>query len=56
MFYFHKMNDETLLKKHGWILISESPLEIEHEGTGSGATGYGAKIVIESLKKREKKK
>ena len=43
-------NDIFLLESHGWIVVCESPFEIEHNETCSLATGEGAKIILNSLK------
>ena len=41
---------EELLEKLGWVIICNSPLEIEY-GDGSFASGMAADIVIEELMK-----
>jgi hypothetical protein len=38
-----------LLKRNGWVMECESPLEVRHED-GSFATGQAAKLVIEDCK------
>lgn len=43
-------NDKLILEKNGWVIECESPFEIRNKETGDFATGFAAKIVIESLK------
>jgi len=48
--------DDMLLDENGWDLECESPLEIRHRETGSFATFWAAQIVIESLRRKDKRK
>lgn len=50
------MNQEDIefLEQNGWIVECESPLEIREEESGSFATGYAAKCVLESLRNEER--
>jgi hypothetical protein len=41
-----KDNDIKILQKNGWTLVSESPLEIFHETTGSKVSGAHAVVMI----------
>lgn len=45
--------DIDFLEAKGWIVECESPLEIRDNETGSFATGYAAKCVLESLRNEE---
>lgn len=47
------MKDEELLKLYGWVVVCETPLEIEHIYSGSFASRDAADIVIESLENKE---
>lgn len=38
---------DKVLTENGWTLCCESPLELQHEDSGSVATGLAAEIVIE---------
>lgn len=40
--------EENFLKKHGWTVECESPLEIKHED-GSIATGQAVQMIINYL-------
>jgi hypothetical protein len=42
--------DKKLLEYNGWEVWCESPFEIYHKETDSKATGYAAKLVLDSLK------
>jgi len=51
--------DIELLEKYDWIVVCESPFELESwdgdicVGT---ATGWGAELILEIIKKKEKNK
>ncbi len=45
--------DMDFLEANGWTVECESPLEIRDNETGSFATGYAAKCVLESLLNEE---
>lgn len=48
-------NDIFLLESHGWMVVCESPLEIEHENSLSFANGDAVYIILESLKQKPQK-
>lgn len=41
---------EQVLEANGFIIECESPFELYHEETNSRASGYCAKLIVESLK------
>jgi hypothetical protein len=47
--------DMDFLEANGWVVECESPLEIRDQETGSFATGYAARCVLESLRAEEKR-
>lgn len=51
------MNQEDIefLEENGWTVECESPLEIRENESGSFATGYAAKCVLESLRNEQSK-
>ena len=49
-------NDIFLLESRGWMVVCESPLEIEHENSLSFANGDAVYIILESLKQKPQKK
>lgn len=49
------MSNKEILEKHGWVIVCDSPFNIEHED-GSLATGLAAYIVLGDCLKREKQK
>ena len=40
---------DKILEALGWLVVCESPLEIENEETNSSANGWAAEIVIDEL-------
>ena len=47
-------DDEILLEENGWDIECQSPLEIRNRESGSFATGEAARIVVNSLKPRDR--
>jgi len=41
-----EINEEI---SNGWIVVCESPLEIEHQESNSFANGIGAEIILDSI-------
>lgn len=46
-----KQEDINLLKENGWLVVCESPFELENaEDSSSTASGLAAKLILETLK------
>ncbi len=48
-----KPEDEEMLKKEGWTVDCDSPLEISHE-TGAVATGIAVDIILNYYTKKKR--
>lgn len=48
------MNEEDikLLEENGWIVVCESPFEIENESGDAMASGEAAELILQHLKNK----
>lgn len=51
-----RQEDKDLLESEGWTVTCELPFELQNEEYESEATGLAAELVLDFLKKQQKKK